>query len=55
MQSLGTESTLKQMIFAYKGAFFCAAEQGEFLLCRATPAGSHGDPEFCEGKVSNFL
>jgi hypothetical protein len=55
MQGLNTESTIKQLIFAYKGSSYCAAEQGEFLLCRATAAGAHGDPETCESKVSNFL
>jgi hypothetical protein len=55
MQGLNNESTLKQLMFAFKGNEFCAAEQAEFKLCRATPAGSHGDPEICEGKVSNFL
>ena len=55
MQGLDTDSTLKQLIFSFKGASYCAAERSEFALCRATPAGSHGDPELCEGKVSNFL
>ena len=25
------------------------------MMCRATPAGKHGDPEVCEPKVANFL
>jgi hypothetical protein len=55
MQGLNTDQTLKQLIFATKGATFCAKEQGDFLLCRATAAGAHGEPEICESKVANFL
>jgi hypothetical protein len=55
MQGLDTDSTIKQLIFSFKGATYCAAEKNDFALSRATPAGSHGDPELCEGKVSNFL
>ena len=55
MQGLDTESTLKNLIYMYKGSQVCKAEAREFKLCRATPAGKHGDPEICEGKVSNFL
>ena len=47
--------SLKQLLYAYKGASYCANERSEFVLCRATPAGKLGDPELCEGKVANFL
>ena len=55
MQGLNTDSTLKQLMFSYKGAQYCAAEAAEFKICRATPAGSYGDVEQCEPKVANFL
>ena len=55
MQGLDTESTLKNLIYMYKGSQVCKAETKEFKLCRATPAGKFGEPEMCESKVSNFL
>eukprot|EP00347_Sterkiella_histriomuscorum_P011654 403371629 len=55
MQGVDTDQTIRQMIFAYKGATSCAQERGDFVLCRATPAGRLGDPELCEGKVASFL
>ena len=55
MQGLDTQSTLKNLIFMYKGSQTCKAEATDFKLCRATPAGKIGDPERCEAKVSNFL
>ncbi len=39
----------------YKGSQVCKNEAAEFKLSRATPAGSSGDPEKSEAKVSNFL
>ncbi|CDW90090.1 UNKNOWN [Stylonychia lemnae] len=55
MQGVDTDSTVKNLIYGFKGASFCAKERGDFVLCRATPAGRLGDPELCEGKVANFL
>ncbi len=55
MQGVDTQSTLRELLYAYKGSSFCAKERGDFVLCRATPAGRLGDPELCEGKVANFL
>ena len=55
MQGLGTDQTLKDLIFMYKGSQHCKAERQEFDLCRTTPSGSAANPELCEGKVSNFL
>ena len=55
MQGVDTGSTLRELIYAYKGSSYCAKERGDFVLCRATPAGKLGDPELCEGKVANFL
>ena len=55
MQGVSTENTLMQLLFAYKSSQVCRAEKIEFDRCRATPAGAYGDPESCEGKVSNFL
>ena len=54
MEGLNTESTLKNLIFMYKGSQSCTNEAKDFKLCRATPAGL-ADPERCESKVSNFL
>ena len=55
MQGLDTDKTIKSLIYASKGATFCAREQSDFMLCRATAAGALGDPEMCESKVANFL
>ena len=49
MQGLDTDSTLKQLIFSYKGSQLCKAERQEFDLCRTTPSGSAANPERCEG------
>ena len=55
MQGLGTDQTIRQLIFSYKGSQRCMAEKQAFDLCRATPIGSAANPEHCEGQVSNFL
>ena len=55
MQALDTDSTLKQLLYSFRGAKQCHAELLDFKMCRATPNGNIGDPEVCEAKVSNFL
>ena len=55
MQGLDTDSTIKHLLYSYRGSKYCAAEQQDYLVCRAAPAGNIGDPEVCEAKVSNFL
>ena len=55
MQGYDTQSTLKNLIYMYKGSQVCKAEAADFKMCRATPAGQHSYPEICEKKVSNFL
>ena len=55
MQGIDTESTIKNLIFMYKGSIECKAETNDFKLCRATPQGKYGQPEKCEAKVSNYL
>jgi hypothetical protein len=55
MQGLDTDSTIKQLLWAYKGSQVCKQERSEFMTCRATPSGSAANPEHCEAKVANFL
>ena len=48
MQGADTQSTLKNLIYMYKGSQVCKAETNDFKICRATPAGQLGDPQRCE-------
>ena len=54
MQGLDTNSTLKNLIYMYKGSELCQNETSEFKICRATPAGL-ADPTTCQNKANNFL
>lgn len=55
MQGLNTEQTMKQLVFAVKGASYCANEAAVFKQCRATPSGNLANPEFCESQAANFM
>ena len=54
MQGVNTDSTVKNLIYMYKGSLTCKAEKADFNLCRATPSGM-ADPSKCEPQVSSFL
>ena len=54
MQGLDTDSTLKNLIYMYKGSQVCKKEAIDLKTCRATPSGQ-ADPLRCEPKASNFL
>ena len=55
MQGLDTSTTLKELIYMYRGSQVCKSELWDFKKCRATAQGKHGEPAICEAKVSNFL
>ena len=54
MQGVNTDSTVKNLIYMYKGSLTCKSEKADFSLCRATPSGQ-ADPAKCEPQVSSFL
>ena len=47
MQGVNTDTTVKNLIYMYKGSMTCKAEKADFSLCRATPSGQ-ADPSKCE-------
>ena len=54
MQGVDTETTLKNLIYMYKGSQTCSNQTSDLKICRATPAGQ-ADPERCESKASDFF
>ena len=56
MQGVDTNSTLKNLIYMYKGSNVCAHEALDFKIAHATPAGRLGDSSVQgEMRAHNFL